>query len=145
MKINQGMKPAAERPPLLRERTTLGHDSFKGMIREQEGRLGAEQLRQLLDDMDRRGELLAKHRTFENLRGYKDTVRKFVQEAVTNGYSLQEHSGFLRGRERRHKLLKELDTQLIALTNEVMDQQKTVVDLLSRIGEVKGLLVNLYF
>lgn len=40
--------------------------------------------------------------------------------------------------------MKEIDDKLIQLTEEMMDQEKPAIDLLERIGEIKGLLINLY-
>ena len=34
--------------------------------------------------------------------------------------------------------------KLIELTEEVVNQEKDAIDLLGRIGEIKGLLINLY-
>ena len=41
-------------------------------------------------------------------------------------------------------LVKEVDQKLVELTEQVMDHEKKTVDLLGLIGEIKGLLVNIY-
>jgi len=40
--------------------------------------------------------------------------------------------------------VKEIDQQLITLTEAVVEQEKPSIDLLDKIGEIKGLLINLY-
>ncbi|MDY0394833.1 DUF327 family protein [Virgibacillus halophilus] len=37
-----------------------------------------------------------------------------------------------------------MDEKLVKLTEDVLDQEKKTVDLLDTIGEIKGLLVNIY-
>lgn len=146
MKINQGLRMGRELPLPTRERTTMDSGSFRQLVGDQQRRLSTEHFERLMGDMERQGKRLAEHRTVGELRTYKDLVRKIVNEAVSHGVGLEDTSGFpYRGKERRYKILKELDHQLITLTNDVLEDQEKPIDILARVGEIKGLLVNLYF
>lgn len=146
MKINQGLRVGRELPSLPREKPAVDGGAFRQLVKNQQQKLNTEQLNRLMTEIDRQGERLAEHRTVEELRAYKELVRKFVKEAVSHGVALEDTSGFpFRGKERRYKVLKELDQQLINVTNEVLDEQEKQIDILARIGEIKGLLLNLYF
>ena len=58
---------------------------------------------------------------------------------------LTEHRGFnQRGSTKVYKLVKEVDKKLIDLTNEVLDKEKKGLDILGLVGEIKGMLINLY-
>lgn len=96
-----------------RERTVPGSSSFRQLMTDQQNRLSTDHLQRLLKEMDQQGERLGKHRTVEELRSYKELVRKFVKEAVAHGVGLEEKQGFpFRGKERRF-ILTELDEQLL--------------------------------
>ena len=42
------------------------------------------------------------------------------------------------------KLIETIDEKMIELAEALLDEEKTSVDLLAKIGEIKGLLINLY-
>lgn len=56
----------------------------------------------------------------------------------------QSHSFGLESRSQQLAIVTEIDEKLIELTEELMKQEKKTVDLLGLIGEIKGLLINLY-
>jgi len=75
----------------------------------------------------------------------KKLVKKFLEEAVQNGLQLEEQRGFnRRGRTKIYKIVKEVDSKLIDLTNTVLDKEKKGLDILNKVGEIKGLLINIY-
>ena len=50
-----------------------------------------------------------------------------------------------RGRSRLYKIVKQVDAELLRLTDELLSDQAPTIDLLARIGEIRGMLINLYF
>ncbi|WP_431802071.1 YaaR family protein [Halobacillus andaensis] len=88
---------------------------------------------------------MARFRSFRDLAKYKRLIKDFLEEAVQYGYNVkQSHSFDLNGRGRKLTIVESLDEQLTELTEAVMDQEKRSIDLLGIIGEIKGLLINLY-
>ncbi|MDZ5471949.1 YaaR family protein [Bacillus sp. 31A1R] len=99
----------------------------------------------MVDEIEQQGKTLAENRTVDELRKYKKLVKKFMEEAVQNGLQLEEQRGFnRRGRTKVYKIVKEVDRKLIDLTNTVLDKEKNGLDILNMVGEVKGLLINMY-
>jgi len=43
-----------------------------------------------------------------------------------------------------YKLVKEVDTKLVDLTNDILQKEKDSLNLLKRVGEIQGLLINMY-
>ncbi|MES9803355.1 DUF327 family protein, partial [Priestia megaterium] len=41
-------------------------------------------------------------------------------------------------------LVKEVDTKLVDLTNDILQKEKDSLNLLKRVGEIQGLLINMY-
>lgn len=113
----------------------------------QRGRHSAEyeRLGQLMQKIDDQGKTLSESRTVEELRKYKQLVKEFMDDAVKLGLSLEERKGFnRRGRTKVYKIVREVDRKLLDLTDAVLNEQKKSLDILNMVGEIKGLLVNIY-
>nr|WP_285846340.1 YaaR family protein [Bacillus safensis] len=119
--------------------------SFKASMETQSGKLRLEQLTVMLSDIEVFGKKLAKSRNLKDLAKFKGLVKRFVKETVDNGLNIETSRSFdIYGNTRTLALVKALDEKLIELTEDMMNQEKPSIDLLERIGEIKGLLINLY-
>ncbi|APT51587.1 MULTISPECIES: YaaR family protein [Bacillus] len=145
MKINQDMRLRLEKRELQAMKGNQTSASFKSSMETQSGKLRLEQLTVMLSDIEVFGKKLAKSRNLKDLARFKGLVKRFVKETVDNGLNIETSRSFdIYGNTRTLALVKALDEKLIELTEEMMDQEKPSIDLLERIGEIKGLLINLY-
>ncbi len=104
-----------------------------------------DKMTKMVQEIEEQGKVLAENRTVDQLRKYKKMIKSFMEEAVQNGLQLEEQRGFnRRGRTKIYKIVKEVDKKLIDLTNTVLDKEKKSMDILSMVGEIKGLLINIY-
>lgn len=118
---------------------------FNKMVQSQTTQLKQQELQQLIKNISLQGDKLARFRTFRELAKFKRMVKGFLQETVHSGLSLkQSHSFSLDGQSRNLSIVKEIDEKLLELTEEIMNQEKKTVDILGLIGEIKGLLINIY-
>ena len=77
--------------------------------------------------------------------GYSETRTGSFKEAVDYGLEMkQSHTWNRFGEGRRLKIVETVDEKLVELAQEILDEEKETIDLLDKIGEVKGLLINLY-
>ncbi|MDQ0205639.1 YaaR family protein [Alkalicoccobacillus murimartini] len=119
--------------------------SFSEVINKQRSDKAMEQLTKLMQQVEDQGKVLSESRTVDELRKYKKLVKDFMEDAVAHGLSLEERRGFnRRGRTKIYKLVQEVDSKLIDLTNDVLNKEKNSLDILQKVGEIKGLLVNIY-
>ncbi|MDN5351089.1 MAG: uncharacterized protein PWQ12_5 [Clostridiales bacterium] len=103
-----------------------------------------EALQQALDEIDKKGKALVENRTVENLYEYKDLIKGFIEEVVHDGYEIRERRGFSRvGRAKVLRTVAEVDAKLVELTNLILKREHKEINVLKKIGEIKGLLVNL--
>ncbi|WP_456265954.1 MULTISPECIES: YaaR family protein [unclassified Bacillus (in: firmicutes)] len=145
MKINQDMRLRLEKRELQAMKGSQTSASFKASMETQSGKLRLEQLTVMLSDIEVFGKKLAKSRNLKDLARFKGLVKRFVKETVDNGLNIETSRSFdIYGNTRTLALVKALDEKLVELTEEMMDQEKPSIDLLERIGEIKGLLINLY-
>ncbi|KML08594.1 hypothetical protein VL07_18310 [Bacillus safensis] len=145
MKINQDMRLRLEKRELQAMKGSQTSASFKASMETQSGKLRLEQLTVMLSDIEVFGKKLAKSRNLKDLARFKGLVKRFVKETVDNGLNIETSRSFdIYGNTRTLALVKALDEKLIELTEDMMNQEKPSIDLLERIGEIKGLLINLY-
>lgn len=145
MKINQDIRTIVEKKQLPSVKSAEISSSFKTSMDSQSSKLKFDQLTRLLSDIEAFGKRLTKSRNFKDLARFKGLVKRFVKEAVDNGLSHEKARSFdLYGNSRKLGIVKEIDEKLIQLTEEMMNQEQPAIDLLERIGEIKGLLINLY-
>ncbi|MBU8640446.1 MULTISPECIES: YaaR family protein [Bacillus] len=145
MKINQDMRLLLEKRELQGIKGSQTSASFKASMETQSGKMRLEQLTVMLSDIEVFGKKLAKSRNLKDLARFKGLVKRFVKETVDNGLNIETSRSFdIYGNTRTLALVKALDEKLIELTEDMMDQEKPSIDLLERIGEIKGLLINLY-
>jgi uncharacterized protein len=99
----------------------------------------------MMQDIEDQGKVLSTSQTVEDLKKYKKLVKEFLDDAVNNGLKLEEQRGFnRRGRTKVYKIVKEVDSKLIDLTNAVLDKEKNGLKILNMVGEIQGLIINMY-
>lgn len=104
-----------------------------------------EKMTKMVEEIEEQGKTLAENRTIDQLRKYKKMVKEFMEEAIQNGLQLEEQRGFnRRGRTKIYKIVKEVDSKLIDLANDVLNKEKSRLDILNKVGEIQGLLINIY-
>lgn len=118
---------------------------FQAVMGQKRNETTYDRLTKKVAEIETQGKKLADTHSVENLRKYKKMVKDFMEDAIKNGLELTEHRGFnQRGSTKVYKLVKEVDKKLIDLTNEVLDKEKKGLDILGLVGEIKGMLINLY-
>lgn len=119
--------------------------SFSEVMSKGRDQQNYDKLSRLMQQIDDQGKVLSETRTVDELRKYKQLVKEFMEDAVKFGLSLEERRGFnRRGRTKIYKIVKEVDRKLLDLTDAVIQKQKKGLEILDMVGEIKGLLVNIY-
>ncbi len=145
MKINQELRVGLDKVNQNQKQISSGSVRFGEMVQKNGDKLQVDQLTKLLTDIENAGDRLSRSRTFKDLAKYKTLVKKFVRETVDFGMDLkQSHTWNRFGEGRKLKTVETVDQHLVELTDDVMSKEKTSIDLLGKIGEIKGLLINLY-
>jgi uncharacterized protein YaaR (DUF327 family) len=105
---------------------------------------GKEQLAELLDDVYGEGEKLKTSPTFDRIRSYKKSVKRFMDFIVHHSVKVEEKvSGANILKRKKFTLIELIDKKLEDLAAEVLRSQKDQVAILKRVDEINGLLVDL--
>jgi len=68
----------------------------------------------------------------------------FLEDTVRRGIGIKETRGWdRRGRGKKYKLLDEIDQHLVSLAEELLSHEQGRIEILHRVGEIRGLLINL--
>jgi hypothetical protein len=103
-----------------------------------------EALRALLDDVHESGERLKEKPFPEEIKRYKAAVRNFLHYIVENGYTVEEHVGGKNILKRKKlTLIQVVDRKLEQLAAGILAGQSSQLDILARVDEIAGLLVDL--
>ncbi|XEC95005.1 YaaR family protein [Paenibacillus tarimensis] len=147
MKINPGWRPLSQE----RTRQELGNrpvqmKSFSDIMGQQDQERTNEQLHKKMQDIYNQGERLARSMTVRELKLYRQKVKQFLEDTVSRGIRLKDTKGWdRRGRTKRYKLLEEVDSRLILMGEELLETEQGRIELLNRVGEIRGILINLLF
>ena len=120
--------------------------SFKFMLASniEEAEL-AGRLNTLMEQIDSEGKKLAKRRDVKDMRHYRSLVKDFLNEIVTHSHSFSRENFLVRkGRHRVYGIIRLVDDNLDQLAQELMRDEKDNLEILNRIGEIKGLLLDIF-
>jgi uncharacterized protein len=122
-----------------------GEKSFSTYVQRQGEKMQVVHLQQLMQEIEGQGERLARAQNFRDLAKFKHLVKKFVQEAVDYGMNVKQSNSFdMHGFQQTHRTVEKIDQQLVELTDQMMKKESSTINILDKIGEIKGLLINLY-
>jgi uncharacterized protein len=145
MKINQDLRMNLNTNRNDLRTANQAGNRFGEMVVKQGSKLQTEQLTRLMGDISAAGDRVARSRNLRELARFKMLVKRFLQETVDHGLEMkQSHTWNRFGEGRRLKIVETIDERLIELAEDILNEEKESIELLAKIGEIKGLLINLY-
>jgi uncharacterized protein len=101
-------------------------------------------LEDLLDEVNESGERLQESQSLENIRVFREAVRSFLAHVMKRALDVVEHeSGAGVRKRKRFALVEVIDGKLESLATAVLAGQADQMEILRRIDEIRGLLVDL--
>ncbi|MGE7604778.1 YaaR family protein [Peribacillus sp. NPDC097675] len=145
MKINHDIPIKLDKARQDNKQMQTGSGRFQQMVQTQDQKMQVQTLNRLIGDIEGAGQRLVRSRTFRELAKYKALVKRFVREAVEYGLELKQSTSWNQyGQSRPLKTVETIDAKLIELSEEILNKEKSSLEILEMIGEIKGLLINLY-
>lgn len=147
MKINPGYRPLkSEMSTTDAERRPVQQKNFNDVFQQQSEQKTIDELNRQIKDIQQQGDRLAKSMTVRELAIYRNMIKRFLEETARRGVILKDTKGWdRRGRGKRYKLLDEIDAALLNMADDLLDSEQGRIDLLGRVGEIRGMLINLSF
>lgn len=140
MKINHDLNISREK--FIKDSFSFNQNKseFREILSSSSIKITYDQLQSYLVKIDEAGERLRKSRSFQDLARYKQLVKQLIQTAVDSGLALEKHPS----QNRLFLLVETINGKLMELTDEVLYKERDNLRILALIGEIKGLLINLY-
>ncbi|MCI8718816.1 MAG: YaaR family protein [Lachnospiraceae bacterium] len=121
-------------------------DSFKFMLvsniqeKELQERIGG-----LMSQINEQGKKISKKKDIRDMRRYRELIKSLLNEVVYRSHQFSREN-FLdrRGRHRVYGIIRLVDKNLDELAEELMKDEKDNISILSKIGEIEGLLLDIF-
>lgn len=128
-----------------RQGVTRAQQDFGEQLQKIHSNMVKEELDTLLKDIDKQGKALGETLNIRDLKKFKDLIQKFLDYAVNKMYNLKEQQGWdRRGRHKVYTLVESVNNELENLTQMVLSEQKDNINILAKMDQIRGLLVDIY-
>lgn len=102
-------------------------------------------LQGLMEEITMQGDRLYKRRDVRDMKRYRSLIKEFMNEVVSRSHSFSREN-FLdrRGRHRVYGIIRLIDENLDDLAKELVKDEQDNLAILNKIGEIKGLLLDIF-
>ena len=104
-----------------------------------------QRLTSMMEEITMQGEKLAKHRDVKDMKKYLGLIKDFLNEIVNRSHEFSREN-FLdrKGRHRVYGIIRLVDKNLDELAQELVKDEKDNLSILEKIGEIRGLLLDIF-
>lgn len=104
-----------------------------------------ERLNLMMQEITMQGNKIAKRMDVRDMKRYRSMIKEFMNEVVSRSHSFSREN-FLdrRGRHRVYGIIRMVDETLDALAQELVKDEKDHIAILNKIGEIRGLLLDIF-
>ena len=99
----------------------------------------------MMEDITQQGNKLSRKMDIRDMKLYRRMIKEFMNEIVTHSHSFSREN-FLdkRGRHRVYGMVKLIDQALDDLAEELMREEQDHLAILNKIGEIQGMILDLF-
>lgn len=104
----------------------------------------SERLSVMMQEITMQGEKLGKHMGVRDMKHYRRLIQEFMNEIVNRSHKFSREN-FLdrRGRHRVYGMIKRVNVVLDELAGELIKEEKDTLAILSKVDEIRGLLLDI--
>ena len=98
-----------------------------------------------IEEQELQGNKLSRKMDIRDMKLYRKMIKEFMNEIVTHSHSFSREN-FLdkKGRHRVYGMVKLIDAALDDLAEELMREEKDHLAILNKIGEIQGMILDLF-
>jgi len=123
---------------------TSKESSFQSQYKKSMDESVQERVSRILEDIDSQGKILESRVDIRELKVYKQLISEFLYEVVNNSHIFCKESKLdRRGRHRVWAVIKLVNTELEALTKEVLSEEKNNLKILKSMEDIRGMLLDI--
>lgn len=102
-------------------------------------------LNSMMEEITRQGDRLSKKMDVRDMKRYRSLIKDFMNEIVNRSHNFSREN-FLdrKGRHRVYGIIRQVDDTLDELARELVKDEKDHIAILNKIGEIRGLLLDIF-
>lgn len=144
MKINEVSKPTRTNE-VSKTKVSEVKKEDSVFMKELEGYHIKEDMKELLEKIDIQAERLSKSLNIKDVLEYKKLISEFLKQAVDTFVKFDRSSQFdARGRHRMYSIIKKVDEEMEGLTKEIIQKEKSNLNIVRKINDIKGMILDIY-
>ena len=99
----------------------------------------------MMEEIVMQGDKIVKRMDVKDMRRYRTLIKDFMNEIVNRSHKFSREN-FLdrRGRHRVYGIVRLVDEKLDELAQELMKEEKDKIAILAKVGEIRGLLLDIF-
>lgn len=105
-------------------------------------RRSEEELKQMQDDIKKKGNRLAITKCFADVKAYKNLIKEYLQSVLTYMYSVKKDISFWQ--TQYFVTVETVDKKLEELTEQIMSEERDKINVAGTIDDISGLIVDMY-
>lgn len=131
-------------PPNLDSQSSMDRSiDFSGVL-SQTQKIQGKELQTFFDRLEIQGKKLANSLSLRDLKDFRDMVKSFLRSTFGQSRKMQEESSWdSQGRPKVMARIAKIDQALDSLGKQLLDQQAKPLEILTKIDEIRGLIVDL--
>lgn len=99
----------------------------------------------LMAEITSQGERLSKKRDVKDMKRYRGLIKEFMNEIVSRSHEFSRENYLdRRGRHRVYGIIRLVDDTLDELAKELVKEEQDHLAILGKIGEIRGLLLDIF-
>ena len=120
------------------------NSSFRRTLTDLSKEMYSARIAEMKNEIDEQGKRLVDRVDVRELEKYRRLIREFLDEIVSNGYTFSREDAYAsRGKHRYIATVQIIDENLDALGKEVIKEHADKIEILNRIDDIRGLLLDL--
>lgn len=104
-----------------------------------------EHLTALIGAISEQGKKIGKKKDVRDMKKYRGLIKEFLNEIVNRSHTF-ERENFLdrKGRHRVYGIIRLIDQNLDELAKELVKEEQDNIAILAKIGEIEGLILDIF-
>lgn len=115
---------------------------FSQSFNSQMGKKSEQQLKEMLDNIKKKGNRLAITKCHVDVKAYKRMIKEYLESVLNYMYGVKKDISFWQ--TQYFITVDTIDQKLDELTQMLMSEQKENLDVAATIDDISGLLVDIY-
>ncbi|GKU25376.1 YaaR family protein [Clostridium folliculivorans] len=115
---------------------------FSQSFNKERQKKSEEQLKDLMDDIKKKGNRLVITKSYADVRAYKNQIKEYLKSVLEYMYNVKKDISFWQ--TQYFITVDTIDVKLQEITDALLSEEKDNISIASTVDEIQGLMVDIY-